>query len=98
MTEALLLDLDRVLNPDDPTLDFRTGQLHEKIADSVKPLSFLPGPANVIDTIRKAHRQRKVSLIREKMPVDDHTPAYTFWEYYTTIEEMYQAVNDDKSN
>lgn len=84
-----------MLTPDDPTLDFRADRLHETIAESVKPMHFETGhPANIIDALRKTYRQRKVSLLREKMPVDDQTPAFTFWEYFVTVEEMYQPQSN----
>lgn len=100
LTDALLLQMDRFTDPDDPSLDFRLKQLSQGIAETAKPLSFREGTSDyVIDLIKKAHRMRKVSLMREQMPVDDNTPSYSFWEYYTTLEELLnQTSADDKSN
>lgn len=86
---ALLLDIDSLLEPDDPGLEQRRADLADDIRQRLQP-PVLVGKDNQLDRIRSSYVDNKIALQLENLPVDDATTSFAFWQYVTTMKARYE--------
>ncbi|GAB4035029.1 hypothetical protein [Spirosoma gilvum] len=92
---ALLVQIDEIVQPDDPSLESRRKGVERDFLESIKP-PLMNGRGNVPDAIRNAYRKNKFLLLTEGLPVDDQTPSFTFWSYITELQSKYRRQSKSK--
>ncbi len=85
-----MLQIDELLDPDNPTLDDQRNTLAYEIQESIKP-PVLSGPASQLKAIREVYVSNKIALQMEHLPVDDNTPSFAFWQYLIAVDKKYKA-------
>jgi hypothetical protein len=88
----MILELDELIDPENPTLDDRRRSINREIQETIKP-PILTGKKNQLDQIRKNYVDNKIALQLEGLPVDDQTPALQFWEYLIALDARYRRKN-----
>lgn len=97
MQQALLLEIDELLTPNDAGLSGRRASLTSAIQDTIKPPVLL-GNDSQPERIRKSYVSNKIALQLEGLPVDDQTPALNFWQYVSALEEKYRRTKPTPAN
>lgn len=94
LQEFILLQIDEVLEPDDPNLELRRMSFWQEMADAGTPPVLESGhAANSMDRMRKYYQQTKVAMLMEHLPVTDGTPSYDYWAFVAAVEEKYKPKN-----
>ncbi|GAB4042588.1 hypothetical protein [Spirosoma litoris] len=89
LQRALILTLDEIIDPDNATLEHRRKSIESEFVDALKP-PLMAGKGSVPDSIHEAYRKNKFLLLTEGLPVDDLTPAITFWSYISDLQDKYR--------
>ncbi|QMW06371.1 hypothetical protein [Spirosoma foliorum] len=87
--KALLIELDSLIDPDDPALAYQIDALNQEIQESIKPAQ-LTGPNNQLEIIRESYVSNKIAMQMEGLPVDDKTSTIAFWQYVKALEAKYK--------
>ncbi|RYC70861.1 hypothetical protein [Spirosoma sordidisoli] len=90
LQRLLLLQIDEVIDPDNPALADQRKSLVYEIQQSLKPPRFV-GKNNDWERIRSNYVGNKIALQLEHLPVTDQTPSLDFWQYVDALEKKYKA-------
>jgi hypothetical protein len=81
----LMLELETLIDPENPTLSEREKKLNQEYQETIKP-PVLVGEKSSLDMIRKNYVDNKIHLQMEGLPVNDETSAVDFWNYIVAVE------------
>lgn len=85
----ILLEIDELIDPDNPALEGQRNSIVYEIQQSIKP-PMLTGETSQLKAIRQSYFKNKMALQMEHIPITDQTASMEFWQYLTALDEKYR--------